>query len=247
MWAVAATSGFISPYWFTFKQAQAHGAAVRRGERGAPIVYYAPGASDAGGTATRADDPTASEQRRGALLRCYTVFNAAQIDGLPPSFSEAANPPRLDTDGVAEALARVPARIIAANAAFYRASTDTVHMPPPHAFLDTSRYYSTLAHELAHWTRHPSRLNRDFDSTRFGDAGYALEELVAELTAAFVGAELGLPVEHIEDHSSYIASWLEVLSDDPGAFLNAAAKAQVAADFLRPFFTPNASATEALV
>jgi antirestriction protein ArdC len=83
-----------------------------------------------------------------------------------------------------------------------------------------------------HATRHPSRLNRDFGQKRFGDHGYALEEVTAEMGAAFIGAQIGLPADHIEDHASYIASWLEVLTSNPNAFLTAAAKAQAAADWV---------------
>jgi antirestriction protein ArdC len=87
-----------------------------------------------------------------------------------------------------------------------------------------------LAHDTAHASRAEHRLNRDFGQTRFGDAGYALEELVAELASAFISAHIGLPADHLKDHASYIGGWLKALDDNPSAFLTAASKAQAAAD-----------------
>ena len=105
-------------------------------------------------------------------------------------------------------------------------------MPPFEAFEDPEAYYATLIHELTHWTRHPSRLGRDLGRKRFGDEGYAMEELVAELGAAFVLADLDLAPQPRDEHASYIASWLEVLKNDKRAIFTAAAHAQRAADYL---------------
>ena len=93
-------------------------------------------------------------------------------------------------------------------------------------------YYATLAHEVTHWTRHPSRLDRDFGRKRWGDEGYAMEELVAELGSAFLSADLDLALEPRDDHAAYIESWLKVLKQDKRAVFSAAAHAQRAADFL---------------
>jgi antirestriction protein ArdC len=82
-------------------------------------------------------------------------------------------------------------------------------MPPFETFRDAESYAATLAHEGCHWTRHPSRLNRDFGGKRFGDEGYAVEELVAELGAAFLCADLALTPDVREDHATYIASWID--------------------------------------
>ena len=105
-------------------------------------------------------------------------------------------------------------------------------MPPFEAFRDAESYYATALHELTHATRHPSRLDRDFGRTRWGDEGYAREELVAELGSAFLSADLGLAPEPRPDHASYIASWLKVLKDDKRLIFSASAHAQRAADFL---------------
>jgi antirestriction protein ArdC len=100
------------------------------------------------------------------------------------------------------------------NRAFYSPASDHVQMPRFESFRDAESYHATLAHEETHWTRHPSRLNRDFGRKRFGDEGYAVEELVAELGSAFLSADLELTPEVREDHTSYIASWIKVLKDD---------------------------------
>lgn len=117
----------------------------------------------------------------------------------------------------------------------YRIAEDVVQLPPFGSFRDPESYYATLAHEIAHWTRYPSRLDRDLGQKRWGDAGYALEELVAEIGSAFLCAELGLTPEVRDDHADYIASWLAVLKNDKRAIFTAASHAQKAADFLLAF------------
>lgn len=105
-------------------------------------------------------------------------------------------------------------------------------MPPFACFRDAESYYATLLHELTHRTRHASRLDREFGRKRWGDAGYAAEELVAELAAAFLCADLGVTAEQRDDHASYLAPWLDVLKSDKRAIFTAAAHAQRAADYL---------------
>ena len=104
-------------------------------------------------------------------------------------------------------------------------------MPPAHLFSGFDHYYATLAHELSHWTGHASRLDRNLKN-RFGSAAYAAEELVAELSSAMIGAELGLPVTHLDSHASYIEHWLKLLKQDDRAILTAAAKADEASRLL---------------
>ena len=105
-------------------------------------------------------------------------------------------------------------------------------MPDLETFDTAEDYYATLGHECTHWTRHKSRLDRSFGHERFGDEGYSQEELVAELGAAFLCADLGLTLKDREDHAAYISSWLKVLKNDKRAIFTAAAHAQRAADFL---------------
>jgi antirestriction protein ArdC len=118
------------------------------------------------------------------------------------------------------------------NNAFYIPSAHFIQMPAFEAFRDADSFYNTLGHETVHWTRHEKRLDRDLGRQRFADEGYAREDLVAELGAAFLCADLGIRLEDGEDHASYIASWLKVLKDDRRAIFSAAANAQRATDFL---------------
>jgi antirestriction protein ArdC len=239
LWAATLESGFKSRHWFTFKQALALNACVRKGERGSYVVYYTELIGKAGEGAVPSPDDT-SETRR--ILRGYTVFNADQIDGLPLDFYAKADAepapasPITKTEDEARLsalFARIPVTIRhGGNRAFYSKAADFIQMPLRESFRDGSQYWATLAHEQSHATRHESRLNRDFGQTRFGDAAYALEELVAELASAFIGAHIGLPADHLEDHASYIGGWLKALGDNPSAFLTAASKAQAAADWV---------------
>ena len=118
------------------------------------------------------------------------------------------------------------------NQAFYTIDKDYVKMPPFEFFKDAESYYSTLSHECTHWTRHPTRLDRSLGRKKWGDEGYAMEELVAELGSAFLCADLGLTPEVREDHAAYIANWLTVLKGEKRAIFSAAAHAQRAAEFL---------------
>jgi antirestriction protein ArdC len=239
LWAATLESSFKSRHWFTFKQALALNACVRKGERGSYVVYYTELTSKAGEGAIPSPDDT-SETRR--ILRGYSVFNADQIDGLPLDFyakPDAEPVPACpitkseDEARLSALFARIPVTIRhGGNRAFYSKAANYIQMPLREAFRDGSQFWATLAHEQGHATRHESRLNRDFGQTRFGDAAYALEELVAELASAFIGAHIGLPADHLEDHASYIGGWLKALGDNPSAFLTAASKAQAAADWV---------------
>lgn len=226
----AMAGGYASPFWMTFKQALDLGGNVRKGERGTMVVYY--------GSVTR-EEETASgdtEERSIRFLKSYTVFNADQCDGLPERFHPAAG--SLDAGGrslpeMDAWFARLGGTVqIGGNSACYLPSLDQINMPPVERFEDTEKFYSTLAHEYVHWTATAARCDRDFGSTGFGSEGYAREELVAELGAAFIGAELGLAPYHIEDHAGYLAAWLRCLKSDKRAILKHAADAQRAADYL---------------
>jgi antirestriction protein ArdC len=230
LWSEALRCGYAASHWMTFRQALALGGAVRKGQHGATVVY-----------ADRIrrhdlDDDGAEVERAIPFLKAYTVFNVEQIDGLPDRY-RAAPPPRTE----------LPVRCAAADGffgatgadirhggaeAFYALQADYVQMPPPECFHGVEAYYATLAHECIHWTRHPTRLDRDLGRKRWGDEGYAREELVAELGAAFLCADLGLELKPREDHAAYISSWLEVLGRDHRLIFTAAAHAQRAADFL---------------
>jgi antirestriction protein ArdC len=228
LWAEATARGFSAPIWITFRQALVLGAHVRKGEHGSTVVYA--------NRITRIGVGDEDVERSIPFLKAYTVFNAEQVEGLPAHFYALAEP-KLDAaqriDHADRFFTATGADIChGGNQAYYALQPDHVQMPPFECFDDPGAYYATLAHECTHWTRHPTRLDRDFGRKRRGDDGYAREELVAELGAAFLCADLGLELEPRPDHASYIESWLKVLKDDRRFIFTAAAHAQRAADFL---------------
>ena len=231
LWSAAMEKGFAAPIWMTFKQALEYDAHVRKGEQGSLVVY----ADKIIRAETDADTGEESE-RAIPFMKGYTVFNVEQIDGLPERFYAKAEPRGEIVQRIERAEQFFAATGAAVrhggNRAYYSISTDHVQMPPIEAFRDAESYYATRAHETTHWTRHPSRLDRDFGRKRFGDEGYAIEELVAELGSAFLSADLDLTPEVRDDHAAYIASWIKVLKDDKRAIFSAASHAQRAADFL---------------
>lgn len=229
LWGTALERGYISSRWFTFNQARAAGAHVRKGEQGAMVVY-------AGRFEPKDDAEDAAEdasRRQGAMyLRAYTVFNAEQLDGLAVDVdASASGSPQALSDEIQGYFERVGAKVVhGGDLACYMPGVDVVQLPPPAVFKDAHAYCATRAHELIHWTGHPARLAREFGQ-RFGDSAYAFEELVAELGAAFVCADLGISTDTREDHAAYLQSWLHVLRADKRAIFTAATQAQRAADY----------------
>lgn len=231
LWAEAMEKGFAAPIWMTFKQALELNAHVRKGEKGSLVVF----ASSM--TRTETIEATGEEEERNIpFMKGYTVFNVEQIEGLPANYyaQAAARLDPVQRNAAAEKFfANTAAQIRhGGNQAYYSAGPDHVQMPAFETFRDAESYYATLAHEVTHWTKHPKRLDRDFGRKRFGDEGYAMEELVAELGAAFLSADLDLTPEVRPDHASYIENWLKVLKEDRRAIFTAASHAQRAADFL---------------
>lgn len=205
LWSQAMERGYGSPHWMTFKQAKELGAFVRKGEQSSEVVY----ASTLSRTET--DEHTGEDSTRNIpFLKTYAVFNAEQIDGLPETFrslpEKTLDP--MQRIGRAECFIRATGADVrhGGGKAYYSISDDYVRMPLFETFVDPQSYYATVAHELTHWTRHMTRLDREFGRKRWGDEGYATEELVAELGAAFLCADLELTPEVREDHASYIAN-----------------------------------------
>lgn len=234
LWMSAAVRGFTAPIWMTFRQAIELNAHVRKGEKGSLVVY-----SNAI-TRTERDEKTGEDvEREIPYLKGYTVFNVEQIDGLPDHYYAKAAPqldPVARIDRAENFFAASKATIRhGGNRAYYAQEIDYVQMPSFESFRDAESYYATLAHEMTHWTKHSSRLARDLGRKQWGDEGYAQEELVAELGAAFLCAHLELAIEPREENASYIANWLEVLKDDRRFIFKAASQAQRAADYLRAF------------
>jgi antirestriction protein ArdC len=226
----------------TYKQAQEIGGQVRKGEKGSLVVYAN------AFTRTETNEKGEDTEREIPFMKGYTVFNVEQVDALPAHYyAQALNP--LPLEKRIESADRFMTATGAAinhggNSAFYSPARDMVQMPPFATFRDAESYYATALHELTHWTSHKSRLDRSFNAKRFGDHGYAREELVAELGAAFLCADLGITPEVRDDHAAYLGHWLSVLKEDKRAIFSAAAHAQRAADFLQAL-QPQAAAEAA--
>ena len=220
----AQLSGYSDSRWVTYKQAAEVGAHVKKGSHGTPIVFFK--------MKEIADAVDAEEPKRVIpMLRSYTVFNASQLEFLPERFELRSSPPAWQPIGEAEQLIYETGAVIhhGGNRAFYRPSDDIIQLPPPAWFPDTADYYAVALHELTHWTGHPRRLDRVL-GRRHGIEPYAMEELVAEMGAAFLCAHVGIPARL--EHASYIDSWLDALRRDKRLIFTAAGAAQKAADYV---------------
>jgi antirestriction protein ArdC len=232
LWGSTIEKGFAGQSWLTFRQALSLGGHVRRGERGTTVVYadrFVP--SDEKRRAAEAGE----EAQAVPFLKRFTVFNSDQCEGLPPEIATtAAPPPPGMIEPKVEALIKASgiAFRIGGDRAFYVPVEDYVQVPPPQAYFEPINWHRTALHELGHATGHRSRLNRD-QSGSYGTKKHAFEELVAELTAAFGCASLGI-VPTVR-HADYIGSWLEVLREDNRAIVRAASQASKAADYLLGF------------
>ena len=228
LWAAAQAKGYERGEWGTYQQWQERGAHVRKGEKATLVVFW-----KFANSAAETDDGEDTPRSGSRLLftRGYSVFNAAQVDGYTPKPDPDA-PIEQRIESAEQFFRAVNARVVhQGNRAFYSPADDTITLPPFAAFFTPTDYYSTRAHETGHWTSQAGRCNRELGK-RFGDNAYSVEELVAELTAAFTLAHLGLSSEPRPDHAQYITSWLRVLKADKRAIFTAASKAQQAADYL---------------
>lgn len=216
------------PRWCSYKQAQDKGWQVKKGEKASTVFFFkAIEVEDR----DKMNDDGESESRIVPVLRTYPVFHASQIDGIPkyqpPTVEDA---PWRRPDAVETILGNSGVSLrVGGDKAFYSPSTDHIQLPPDGTFSSEQAWAATAMHELGHATGHPSRLDRDLRN-RFGSKAYAQEELRAELASAFMAAELGIPAE-MEQHASYIGSWLETLKQDKREIFRAAADAQRAADW----------------
>lgn len=231
LWIVAEEKGYRSPYWMTFKQALDMKAHVRKGEKSATVVYADTMVKE------ETDPDGVANLHKIPFLKKYAVFNADQIDGLPEAFYKRPEPPEnINPEQRIEALEKffrqTKAEITTGARAVYYPTPDRIEMPPFECFDDAASYYGTLAHELTHWTGHPKRLSREFNSKTDNKEGYAKEELVAELGACFLAADLGFEPVTREEHAAYIQHWLKVLHNDKRFIFHAAALAQRAVEYV---------------
>ncbi|WP_299654237.1 zincin-like metallopeptidase domain-containing protein [uncultured Jannaschia sp.] len=248
----ATMMGYSSPYWMTFNQARELDACVRRGERSSIVVYY--GSAKKRGAET-SDGDGGDEGKEGGgsyrFLKSYRVFHVSQIDGLDASYHpEPEGDPSDGPQPIPEAQAFFDAIdadvVIGGDRACYIPSLDRIHMPPMARFESASSYYSTLFHELGHWTKTEDRLDRSFGVSSFGNEAYSKEELCVEISAVVGGQRLGFAPNHIENHAAYVGSWLKVLKSDSRFLFTAAAHAQRIVDFLVAASETGTKAKEAI-
>ncbi|MFV0384046.1 ArdC family protein, partial [Paracoccus sp. (in: a-proteobacteria)] len=229
LWGAVIQHGYPTQHWVTFRQALSLGGNVRKGERGTTVVYadrFTPEDEK------RRARETGEEPDRIPFLKRFTVFNAAQCENLPDDIAIAAPPPPPDLiEPRVEALIRATGIDfrIGGDRAFYMPSLDYVQVLPPQAYFEPINWHRTALHELGHASGHHSRLNRKLSGS-FGSKLYSVEEITAELIAAFCCASLGI-VPTVR-HADYIGSWLECLREDNRAIVRAASQASKAADWL---------------
>jgi antirestriction protein ArdC len=237
LWLERLDHGYPSDRWATYKQWQSIGAQVRKGEHGTWLIRWVDKTNDddAPTTTPSSDD----DRNRSRLIPvAFAVFNLAQCD--TDNMVGANNPTPRHDGNFAHFFDAIPAVIRwGTGNPCYDPNRDEIVMPEWAAFHTTAAGLGTLAHELAHWSGHRDRLARDLTG-RFGDDSYAMEELIAELSAAFTCAEVGITPAIRDDHAPYLAHWLRVLKAEPRHLWSVASTAQAATDHLATYSTPAA-------
>ncbi len=236
LWIAADVQHYPTGLWASYQQWAATGAQVRKGEKATQIVFY---------KQFDVEPHADNDDGKRRVARTFSVFNAAQVDGLETAASEPVDHgPVQRSAAFARFVAGTGAKIVhGGHQAFYALVADTITMPEEQSFVGTPTmdrdlgYMSVLAHELGHWSGARNRLDRQL-ANRFGTHAHAAEEIIAELTAAFVCAELGLASEPRADHAHYIAHYLKLLRSDARAIFTAAAAASKAANFLLSLSNP---------
>lgn len=223
----AMSGGFSSPYWVTFKQAQARGGNVRAGEKSTMVVFW---------KRLVAEDKDTGRKKVIPMLRHFRVFNAEQCEGIEwPEVETIDFEPIERCAEIVAGMPNAPSIGHGGNRAFYAPAMDHVQLPSPEQFVSAEAYYGTAFHELAHSTGHQSRLDRPElrDMHQFGDDCYSKEELTAEMTAAMLSGVAGISAPLIENSAAYVANWLKALRNDVKLAVAAAGRAQRAADCIR--------------
>jgi antirestriction protein ArdC len=229
LWAAARKHNYSSHEWATYRQWSELGAQVHKGERSTIVVFWKFYDSE---TEEQHEEVEDTPTRPRCFARAYHVFNAAQVDGYETKPQNLLS----ESERIAHAEAffnALPATIKhGGDRAFYSPSGDYIQMPPFAQFKSADKYANTLLHELSHWSGAKTRLNRDL-SGRFGDGSYAMEEMIASISASFLCADREIGSEPSADDAAYVSSWLQVLRQDQRAIFTAASKAQEAANYLK--------------
>lgn len=232
LWAQACLKGYASGYWASYKQWQLAGAQVRKGERGSTVVFFKRLDEREGNTA--ADDGTS---RRPMVARASRVFNADQVAGWHPPIPRPTSNPVEVFESVASFVTATHAKVShGARGAWYNILSDTIELPAPERFTGSptstpsETYHATVLHELVHWTGAKHRLHRELSDGTLPTR--AREELIAEIGAAFLCADLHVANEPRPDHAAYVAHWLQLLRNDTRAVFTASRLASKAADYL---------------
>jgi putative DNA primase/helicase len=248
----AESQGYDDARWMTYRQAQAADAQVRKGEKGTAIQFWKwqgiEPVRDADGKPVL--DQDGNQVRRTVRYErprvwSAAVFNAAQIDGLPPAPVRPALPEWERHERAETILTRFGATIrhVRGDGAFYRLSNDTITLPERDQFPSGDRYYATALHEAGHATGHPSRLNRADLGHPFGSEAYAREELRAEIASLMLGEQLGIGHDPGQ-HAAYVATWIRTLQNDPQEIFRAAGDAEKITTLLRSFEHERAQQTD---
>lgn len=220
--------------YLTYRQALVAGGQVRKGEKGSVVVFWKLDAK-----ADKDGDTGELKIKQFPTLKYYHVFHVDQCDGIDTKYKEPVFTPLNPVEEAEKVLADYSSRcgvpIIheKGNRAYYRPSTDEIHLPLMEQFSKQAEYYSVAFHESVHSTGHKSRLNRLDDSSRFGNEVYSKEELVAEMGAACILHELGIETDSsFRNSAAYIQSWLHALKDDPRMIISAAGRAEKAVELI---------------
>lgn len=243
VWLLTA-QGYTSPYWATMRQINELGGQVRKGEKATPVVFwriYVDGIEVKAGEPEPEFQEGEGQGRRRFVLRYYSIFNTEQCE-LPATTTEKLVLPEQRQLDPIEACEKIlagmpnpPEIVHAGDKAFYSPAADRVTMPPRRLFESAEEYWSTLFHECGgHATGHMKRLNRDSirDAAPFGSAIYCAEEVLAEMTSAYLCGITGIENRTIDNSAAYVAGWAKRLRDDRKLIIHAAAQAQRACDYV---------------
>lgn len=233
LWLAKDFFGYKSNTWLTYKQAQELGAQVRKGEKSTLCSYF-----DMKEKKQMSEAAEQGEEKGGYYMLCkpFFLFNLDQIDNLPANLTQADTPantnnqPMVEIETFLNNCGAVVQEELS-NKIYYHKGTDSIHIPNMDKFTSSDNYYLSLAHEIAHWTGAEHRLNRDMGK-RFADKAYSLEELVAEFSACLIAGRFGMLDANLENHASYLQSWIDALKADKNIIFTASKMAFEAYDYM---------------